>query len=574
MKTHESELEQIKDLLLKNPKGMKITRIARELAMNRNAAAKFLEILLMTGLVEMLEYGMSKIFILSKRIAIPTMLDHSVDFILVLDKDLKIARINDNFLRFAGVNRQDILGKSITTAGLLVMTEPVVNQKLRESRFGADIRTEIKFVHRNEEFFFELRMTPTVFNDGKPGNTVILEDITGQRKREVSLRESEANFRALFGESPVGTAVFDASRTLLNANLSFLKTFGAKTIGASGYLNLFSLSGMPPESLQAIRRNRQVKFESIIDTIPAAESGTGESGIKSVVEFHVAPMKNGSVQAGYILQVNERDTRLRHVLDNTTDIIARFSHELKYLSVNRGIREITGTVPEACIGRSNADLGVDAETARCWDNAIREVFRTKKGTSREFPFPRGEDICWYLTEFTQEPGESGGVISVIAVTRDITSRKVAAVPDEIARLLEGILSCIDEPAILVDCRTGGIAFANDAAGKVFGCGKGRDLIVRDPAIVLGTGGELLRDPVHMTEAFGSEGSFETESTMEKCDGGKVSGTLIFRPVPGGTGRLRNIMVFIRNIGGMPGTAGPAPSGMWGPAISRPAPGLF
>ena len=107
MKTHEAELQQIKDLLRDHPKGLKITRIARELAMNRNAAAKFLEILLMTGQVEVVEHGMSKIFILSRRISIPTMLDRSDDLILILDKDMKISSVNENYLAFTGLKREE-----------------------------------------------------------------------------------------------------------------------------------------------------------------------------------------------------------------------------------------------------------------------------------------------------------------------------------------------------------------------------------------------------------------------------------------------------------------------------------
>ncbi|MDD1696481.1 MAG: histidine kinase, partial [Methanoregula sp.] len=98
MKTHDTELQRIKDLLRDNPKGIKITRISRELAMNRNAVAKFLEILLMTGQVEMLEHGMSKIFILSRCTRIPTMLDRSEDLIIILDQKMKISLVNDNYL--------------------------------------------------------------------------------------------------------------------------------------------------------------------------------------------------------------------------------------------------------------------------------------------------------------------------------------------------------------------------------------------------------------------------------------------------------------------------------------------
>ena len=189
MKTHDAELLQIKNLLRNNPKGMKITRIARELAMNRNAAAKFLEILLMTGQVEMLEHGMSKIFILSRRTGIPTMLDRSADFIIVLDRDMKISVVNDNYLKFTGMTREDLLGKRPDRTGLPVIGRKPVLEKIREAHYGADIRTDVKETFRGEEFFFDVRLTPTVFNDGKTGVTIIIGDITREKEREISLRK-------------------------------------------------------------------------------------------------------------------------------------------------------------------------------------------------------------------------------------------------------------------------------------------------------------------------------------------------------------------------------------------------
>ena len=54
MKTHDAELARIKDLLRDHQRGMKISGIAKEISMNRNAVAKYLEVLLMTRQVEML----------------------------------------------------------------------------------------------------------------------------------------------------------------------------------------------------------------------------------------------------------------------------------------------------------------------------------------------------------------------------------------------------------------------------------------------------------------------------------------------------------------------------------------
>ncbi len=188
MKTHNAELLRIKDLLRNNPKGMKITRIARELAMNRNAAAKYLEILLMTGQVEVFEHGMSKIFILSRRTGIPTMLDGSSDLILVLDSDRKIARVNDNYLRFAERKQEELLGKRIDITGLPVIRCPQVLEKIRQAYFGEDIRTETREICDNGKvLFFDIRVTPAIFNDGSRGITIIISDVTHEKKLQESV---------------------------------------------------------------------------------------------------------------------------------------------------------------------------------------------------------------------------------------------------------------------------------------------------------------------------------------------------------------------------------------------------
>jgi PAS domain S-box-containing protein len=188
MKTHDAQLLQIKELLRENPKGIKITRIARELAMNRNAAAKFLEILLMTGQVEMLEHGMSKIFILSRSIRIPTMLDRSSDFIVVLDQEMKISQVNDNYLKFAGTKREDILGKRAETTGLPVIGRQPFSDKIRQAHYGSDLRFDEKEILGGRECIFDIRMTPTVFNNGTRGITIIIGDVTHEKEKEISLR--------------------------------------------------------------------------------------------------------------------------------------------------------------------------------------------------------------------------------------------------------------------------------------------------------------------------------------------------------------------------------------------------
>ena len=246
MKTHDAELLKIKDLLRNNPKGMKITRIARDLAMNRNAAAKFLEILLMTGQVEMLEHGMSKIFILSRKTSIPTMLDRSSDFIIVLDRDMKISQVNDNFLKFSGRLREDILGKRPDTTGLPVIGRQPFFDKIREAHYGTDTRTEVKETFSGEVVFFDVRLTPTIFNDGKQGITIIIEDITQQKKSERSLRKMVEEILSCIDDAVI---LLD-SRTgaVLFVNPAAEKMFGYKPEECVGkdFGFLFGVAEKPP----------------------------------------------------------------------------------------------------------------------------------------------------------------------------------------------------------------------------------------------------------------------------------------------------------------------------------------
>jgi PAS domain S-box-containing protein len=246
MKTHDAELLKIKDLLRNNPKGMKITQIARDLAMNRNAAAKFLEILLMTGQVEMLEHGMSKIFILSRKTSIPTMLDRSSDFIIVLDRDMKISQVNDNFLKFSGKLREDLLGKRPDTIRLPVIGRQPLFDKIREAHYGTDTRTEVIETFSGDTVFFDVRLTPTIFNDGKQGITIIIEDITQQKKSERSLRKMVREILSCIDDAVI---LLD-SRTgaVLFLNPAAEKMFGYKPEECVGkdFGFLFGVAKKPP----------------------------------------------------------------------------------------------------------------------------------------------------------------------------------------------------------------------------------------------------------------------------------------------------------------------------------------
>jgi len=75
---------------------------------------------------------------------------------------------------------------------------------ITEGMTGKEFDTESSFQVEEKELFFRVKLIPTTFDDGKQGVTIILEDITEQKRAEMTLRESEERYRTLFENAPVG----------------------------------------------------------------------------------------------------------------------------------------------------------------------------------------------------------------------------------------------------------------------------------------------------------------------------------------------------------------------------------
>ena len=113
MQDYQQELNLIKDLLKKNPEGMSVTDIAKALKKNKNTTGRYLDILLISGQVNMRTFGMAKVFTPSQRVPLSAVLSYSKDLIMVLNQESHIVDINDNFLNLLHLTRKDTLGKNL-----------------------------------------------------------------------------------------------------------------------------------------------------------------------------------------------------------------------------------------------------------------------------------------------------------------------------------------------------------------------------------------------------------------------------------------------------------------------------
>ena len=125
----------------------------------------------------------------------------------------------NHFVRLAGTDSKNLVGKNIEyTPVALVFDELFVGfiERIREGVAGNEWSGEINLSSKGIIVF--CRIAPTVFEDGRRGVSILLEDITRRKQGERALLESEATARALMN-SPTDTVILmDTSGIILDLN--------------------------------------------------------------------------------------------------------------------------------------------------------------------------------------------------------------------------------------------------------------------------------------------------------------------------------------------------------------------
>jgi len=198
MESYKQEITLIQHILKENPKGMTVTDISRKIKINRNSVAKYLDIMRISGHVEMITFGPAKVYFPSRRVPISDMLNYTSDLVLTLDSDLKITMANESFLNFLKRGKGNIIGESAQEIIQNIFKDnSEILVGIKEALEGKNFKQEIDFKKGNDFYFFKINIIPTTFEDGRQGITIILKNITDRKIAENVLKESEENFRNL-----------------------------------------------------------------------------------------------------------------------------------------------------------------------------------------------------------------------------------------------------------------------------------------------------------------------------------------------------------------------------------------
>lgn len=219
-------LSTIESLLRQHPKGLTTSAITRHLNGNRNSTAKYLEVLLSSGVAERKQVGASKVYTLSKRISLKSLMNYTSEYIIVLDSQSKIITINESFLRFFDIPREALEGKYLDEVPVelvrLFHNHDIICNPARE------VVTEFNSVIAGKVCYFRVRCLPTRFEDNDTGYTIMINNISDQKMYEQELVQSEAKYRAMIEAQTDLICRRKPDGTITFVNNEFLRFFKKK----------------------------------------------------------------------------------------------------------------------------------------------------------------------------------------------------------------------------------------------------------------------------------------------------------------------------------------------------------
>ena len=360
LEDYQKELAHVKELLRANPRGMTVTDISREININRNSVAKYLDVLLISGQVDMKRMGPAKAYFLSDRVPISAMLNFSSDCIMVFNNHLEMMQVNDVFLDLMRVERDDVIYRKLNDAHPYIFNDPDIATGLQSGLAGSDASTEKTFKVQGENLCFNLKFIPATFQDGSPGVTLIMENITERKKAEETLRETEERLENFMESATDGFQILDSELNYLEINKTALDQIGMERgdIIGKNILDIypeFKESGRYDQYMRVLETGESL---SIDDFVLHPTFGDRHFAVKVFKMSGGLGIISTDITERKMMEMalRESEERFSTICSNMTDIVFTMDLEKNFTLVSSSIEHILGYSVEETMSKGLKDL--------------------------------------------------------------------------------------------------------------------------------------------------------------------------------------------------------------------------
>jgi len=163
-------------------------------------------------------------------------------------------------------------------------------------------------------------------------------------------------------------------------------------------------------------------------------------------------------------QLIEDLNELRSVSDNIPDYIMRYDREHRHTFANAACLRVSGKTAEEFIGKTHREFGFPEHLCRLWEDIIDKTFETAEPHQQVLEWDSAEGMMALDWRVVPECASDGSVVSVLAVSRDITEHQ--DVQDDQNRLSH--LVDVSTASVTIHDLTGKFLYANQKPLELHG----------------------------------------------------------------------------------------------------------
>ena len=262
----------------------------------------------------------------------------------------------------------------------------------------------------------------------------VLDDITRIKLAGEELRRSEARYRFLISNSPVGIINFDTTGRILEVNDKCLEILGSPEKEETKSINVLTF---PLMVQQGISRDIATCLKSGLNIV-GERPYTSKWGVSRHLRFHLAPLKDerGKIEGGQFIMedftnhkraeeaLQASEAEMRAIFSNAAVGIIVTTPDGRYLRVNEAWAEMTGYPEGEILGKTILDLTHPDDKAASEQLMAKLKSEEIKSYRFEKRFIRKDgSTLWVETAVSPILDARGRVEEIISVNVDITERK-------------------------------------------------------------------------------------------------------------------------------------------------------
>ena len=339
-------------------------------------------------------------------------------------------RLYDNFLETrdihikTGMNPEDLY----PNPDFIEEWNNLYRRALREGNYSTE------YIGRTKQQILNLHFNLLKRNGNVFGISVFGHDITVRKQAELFLRESEEKYRNLVENINDIFFVLDEEGRFTYISPVIQTAFGyiPEELLAHSFTEIIYPEDLPlvitafNDVLSNNLKQDEYRIIAKSGNIHWVRSSSRPVYVDGVTAGIRGLATDITEQKLVSIALVESEEKLRSIVENTSDQIFMLDKDCKFLSINKAAAEISGKSPQEMIGMSIFDIFPE-NTAVQFSKNIKNVFDSGKSILFEEKMSVHGREYYNSSSLNPVRDDSGKVIAVTGIVRDITASKLAEV---------------------------------------------------------------------------------------------------------------------------------------------------